>query len=53
MIISTPQNPYCANAQSPNRSTGACAPEFTVCVSGHNVLCIFVTEFEKSDFIVQ
>ena len=32
MIISTPRNPYHANALSPNRSTGACtcAPEFTV-----------------------
>ena len=30
MIISTPRNPYHANAQSPNRSSGTCAPEFTV-----------------------
>ena len=30
MIISTPRNPYRENAQSPNRSTGTCAPEFTV-----------------------
>ena len=30
MIISTPRNPHHANAQSPNRSTGTCAPEFTV-----------------------
>ena len=30
MIISTPRNPYREFAQSLNRSTGTCAPEFTV-----------------------
>ena len=32
MIISTPRNPYREFAQSSNRSTGTCAPEFTVAV---------------------
>lgn len=36
-IISIPHDLYYKNALSPNRSTGICAPEFTVCAVLHKL----------------